>query len=650
MGTVSYMSPEQSIGEGIDQRTDIWSFGVLLYEMLAGCLPFQGKDIHRQIIAIQETEAPSLATLVEGVPDRLEEIVTKCLAKNKDERYQTAKDLLIDLRNLRRKLDVDAEIERSVTSGLRSTSGGASRASTQSSQMNAATTSAAQVSTTSSAEYVVTGIRQHKVAAAIMVLVLIAGGIGLGLFMRARNTEGVIDSIAVLPFENRSNIADTEYLSDGLAESLIYRLSQLPDLKVSPTSSVMRYKGKGGNLKTIADELGVSAVMTGRLVQRGDNLTISVELIDVRNNNLLWGEQYDRKMTDLLAMQRAISTEIINKLQLKLSGEGEQKLAKKYTDSNEAFQLYLKGRFAWNKRKPESLKQAVEFYKQAIEKDPNYALAYSGLAETYVLFSFYGVAPAKESMPKAKTAIERALTIDDSLAEAHAARGKYLAFYEYDRTGSEREFRRAIELNPNYATAHQWLGLDFLVLTKRFDEGIRELKRAGEIDPLSPVIGSDTASALGYAGRFDEAIEQSRRTLALEPGFSYAHSMLGYALDGKGQFAEAITEYEKAIALSDDGYTRAVLIRALMKSGKRSEAERQMEALRSLASRSYVPNFCFAIAYTALGDKETAIAMLAKDVEERSSYVSTLGIELALNELHDDPRFKALLKRLNLAE
>src|SRR5260370_1213872 len=294
MGTVSYMSPEQSIGKGIDQRTDIWSVGVVLYEMIAGCVPFQGKDIHRQIIAIQETEPAPLSQLVEGVPDRLEEIVAKCLAKDKDERYQTAKDLLIDLRNLRRKLDVDAEIERTVAPGLRNTSGGSSGASTQGSQINDGATSAVQVSTTSSAEYVVTGIKQHKLAAAI-VLMLIVAGVGLGLFVLARNPEGAIESIAVLPFENKSNAADTEYLSDGLAESLIYRLSQLPNLKVSPTSSVMRYKGRETDMTTIAAELGVTAVTTGRIPQRGDNLTISVELVDVRNNKLLWSEQYELK-------------------------------------------------------------------------------------------------------------------------------------------------------------------------------------------------------------------------------------------------------------------------------------------------------------------------------------------------------------------
>ena len=362
------------------------------------------------------------------------------------------------------------------------------------------------------------------------------------------------------------------------------------------------------------------------------------------------GEQYERKMSELLTTQREIAGEIASKLQLKLSGEGEQKLAKKYTDNNEAYQLYLKGRYFWNKRTPESLRQAVELYKQAIEKDQSFALALTGLAETYVLFSFYGVAPPKESMPQAKAAIERALAIDDSLAEAHAARGKYLAFFEYDRTGSEREFRRAIELNPRYATAHHWLGLDLLVLTKRFDEGFRELRRAGEIDPLSQVIISDTAYALSYAGRFDEAIDQARKTIELDSDFSQAYTVLGYALDGKGQSANAILEYEKALTLREDGYTRAVLIRALMRAGKRTEAQRQMESLKSLSTKSYVPNFSFAIAYTALGDKETAIAMLEKDVEERSSYVVTSGVELALDKLRDDQRFKDLLKRMGLPE
>jgi TolB-like protein/Tfp pilus assembly protein PilF len=478
-----------------------------------------------------------------------------------------------------------------------------------------------------------------------LVVIFIAGYFYLSL---SRTTA--IQSIAVMPFVNESGNADIEYLSDGMTETLISSLSQLPNLSVKARSSVFRFKGKQTDPQTIGKELNVQAILNGRIVQRGDQLTLSLELVDVATENAIWSQQYTRKQADLVSLQSEIARDVSGKLKSKLSGADVAKVGKSYTSNPEAYQLYLKGRFSWNKRTPESLKQAIGFYDQAIEKDPNYALAFSGLAETYVLFSFYGVAPAKESMPKAKAAIDRALAIDDSLAEAHAARGKYLAFFEFDRSGSEREFRRAIELNPNYATAHQWLGLDFLVLTRRFDEGIRELRRAAEIDPLSSVIGSDTASALGYAGRFDEAIDQARRTLELEPGFSYAHSMLGYALEGKGQFAEAISEYEKAISLSDDGYTRALLIRALVRMGRRSEAERQMEALRTFASKRYVPNFCFAIAHTALGDREAAIAMLEKDVEERSSYAVTIGIELALNELRDDPRFKAMLRRLNLPE
>jgi TolB-like protein/Tfp pilus assembly protein PilF len=487
------------------------------------------------------------------------------------------------------------------------------------------------------------------IAVTITALVAALGTVLVNSYLAKKSTKS-IESIAVMPFVNQSGNADVEYLSDGMTETLISSLSQLPNLTVKPRSSVFRYKGKETSPQTIGNELKVQAILNGRVAQRGQDLSLFVELIDIALDKVVWSQQYNRKSSDLVALQSEIAREVSNKLKSKLSGAEVAKVEKTYTANPEAYQLYLKGRFSWNRRTPESLKQAIGFYDQAIEKDPNYALAFSGLAQTYVLFSFYGVTPAKESMPKAKAAIDRALAIDDSLAEAHAARGKYLAFFEFDRSGSEREFRRAIELNPNYATAYQWLGLDFMVLTRRFDEGLRELRRAGEIDPLSLVIGSDTASALCYAGRFDEAIEQARRTLELEPGFSYAHTFLGYALSGKGQLAEAISEYEKAISLSDDGYTRAVLIRALVQAGRRSEAERQMEDLRTFASKTYVPNFCFAIAHTALGDKEAAIAMLERDVEERSSYVVTIGIELALTELRDDPRFRAMLKRMNLPE
>ncbi|MGI8835709.1 MAG: protein kinase domain-containing protein [Pyrinomonadaceae bacterium] len=649
MGTVSYMSPEQSIGKGIDQRTDIWSFGVLLYEMLASCVPFQGKDIHRQIIAIQETEPAPLATLVEGVPDRLEEIVAKCLAKNKDERYQTAKDLLIDLRNLRRKLDVDAEIDRSVAPGLRSTSGGASRASTQGSQMNAAATSAAHALTTSSAEYVVTGIKQNKLAAAIVVLLLIAGGIGVALFMRARNTVGAIDSIAVLPFENKSNAADTDYLSDGLAESLIYRLSQLPNLKVSPTSSVMRYKGKAIDVKTIAGELGVSAVMTGRIAQRGDNLTISVELVDVRNNKLLWGEQYDRKMSDLLATQREIASAIAGKLQVKLSGTDNKGITKRYTNDNEAYQLYLKGRFYWNKRTGEGLKKAIELLTAATEKDPNFALAYAALADCYAVLNEYAGTPTSETLPQSKAYAERALAIDGQLAEPHATLGT-VNEYSWQWGESEKEFKRAIELNPNYPTTYHWYSI-LLKNLGRNDEAAAMIKRARELDALSSVISVNVSRMYQLQNDHDASIENSLKIIELDPNFGPAYEYLSLSYLKRGRNAEAIAAAEKAVDLtSRSGITLGDLGFVYAAVGKRAEAIEKIKELEEKYTRKEAIGQYIAAVYVGLGDKDKAFEWLEKDFQARNGKLPEIRWQIQFETLHDDPRFKDLIRRLGLPQ
>jgi eukaryotic-like serine/threonine-protein kinase len=652
MGTVSYMSPEQSAGKLVDQRSDIWSVGVVLYEMIAGVVPFPGKDIHRQIIAIQETDPTALSQLVEGVPDRLEEIVAKCLAKEKDERYQTAKDLLIDLRNLRRKLDVDAEIERTVAPEFRATSGAASRSSTGKTQTDAGVaTSAAQARQTSSAEYLVTGIKRHKPAVVIGILVLVAGIIGSGLYWRARsgNTGGAINSIAVLPFQNRSSDADTEYLSDGLAESLIYRLSQLPNLKVSPTSSIMRYKGKELDAQKIAAELGVQAIMSGRMTQRGENLSISVELIDAANNKIIWGEQYERKMAELLATQREIATTITEKLQVKLSGEGAKGITKQYTESNEAYQLYLRGRFLWNKRTIESLKQAIEYYNQAIGKDPAFALAYSGLAETYVLFPNYDIASAKDSMPQAKAAAMRALELDDSLAEAHTALGWYLSTFEYDWAGGEREFRRAIELNPKYATAHQWLG-EVLAQTKRFDEGQAETRRALEADPLSPIISFNVGWQLFLARRYDDAIREFDHTANLHPNFALATTGSCWSYYAKGALNQAIPICRKARELVPDAFNRGYLSLVLGRAGQREEARNLLEELRSDSLRRDVPSIAIALAHIGLNEKEEALKMLEKEVAERGYWASTFAVTPEVDELRSEPRFRALIRRLNLPE
>jgi serine/threonine-protein kinase len=651
MGTVSYMSPEQSVGKRVDQRTDIWSVGVVLYEMIAGAVPFPGKDIHRQIIAIQETEPAPLSQQVEGVPERLEEIVSKCLAKEKDERYQTAKDLLIDLRNLRRKLDVDAEIERTVAPEFRSTSGGTSRLRTQSSPPNTEATKAAQVRTASSAEYVVSGIKQHKLVAGIVILLLVAGSIGLGLYLRAPRTQAAIESIAVLPFENKSNAPDTEYLSDGLAESLIYRLSQLPNLKVSPTSSVMRYKGKETDLKTIAGELGVSAVMTGRIAQRGENLTISVELVDVQNNKLLWGEQYERKLADLLATQREIATEITQNLKLQLSGEDQKGLTKQYTQNNEAYQLYLKGRYHFAKRTKDDVQRGIDYFQQAIKFDPKFALAYVGISNSYAVMPSYAYLSAREAIPQASSAAQRALEIDPTLAEAHEALASAIVAYEWNWLEAGREFKHALELSPNVAEIHYRYGVAYLIPMGRTDEAITEIKRALELEPMSIATGANLAGAYFYARQNTLALEQAQRTYNLEPTHVTGRAWLGYVYNANGMYREAIDLGEKALQTDPADQSSLVIAGyAYAKVGRRREAEEVIKKFKDIAKTEYVGPYYVATVYAALGDREEAFAELERAYAERDWYFPFLKVDPFMDPLRDDPRFADLVKRIGLPQ
>src|SRR5438552_2559589 len=419
LGTVGYMSPEQAQGKTkqIDHRSDIFSFGCILYEAVTGRKAFAGKDPIDTLNKIIREPCAPITDFRPEASDHLQRIVRRCLAKDPEDRYQTIKDVAIELRELRRELVGSAGIDTTVPpSSAHSTLGSAGNAAPASSD---ATSSRPP----SSAEYIVSGIKQHRLAVAVALIVLVLGAVGLSMFLHARNTEVAIDSIAVLPFQNRSTEPDSEYLSEGLAESLIYRLSQLPNLKVSPTSSVFRYKGKEIDPIKVGKELGVSALLSGRITQRGDNLTISAELVDVRYNKLLWGEQYDRKTSELLATQREIARESVETLKLKVPGQ-DRGLAKHYTESNEAYQLYLKGRFYFNKRSQEGMQKSLEYFQQAIEKDPTFALAYSGLADTYDLLGAAdagGTVSPNEALPKAKAAALRAIEIDGTLAEPHVS-------------------------------------------------------------------------------------------------------------------------------------------------------------------------------------------------------------------------------------
>jgi len=470
-----------------------------------------------------------------------------------------------------------------------------------------------------------------------------------GYFYWSRNRTTPIASIAVMPFVNESGNADVEYLSDGMTETLISSLSQLPNLNVKARSSVFRYKGKETNPQTIGKELNVQAILNGRVSQHGDQLTLSLELIDAQTENVIWSEQYNRSQSDLVTLQSDIARDVSSKLKSRLSGAEVAKVEKNYTANPEAYQLYLKGKFYWNKRTGESLQQAAEFYRQAIDKDPNYALAYSGLAETYVLFSSYDVAPADDSMLQAKAAAQRALAIDDSLAEAHTALGFYLSNYEWDRAGSEKEYRRAIELKPNYASAHHWLGAD-LSNVKRFDDSLVELRRAEELDPLSPIIGTNLGDMLAFARRYDEAIAQYKRTLVSNPNFGYAHRALGWAYGLNGRYPEAIAETRTSIELRNGSSAKGYLGLWLARSGKRDEAVKLLSELKQESAQNYVQPYTFALIYIGLGDKAEALNWLEKQMLAHAETANSYAVAPELDELRSEPRFKEMLKRMNLPD
>jgi serine/threonine protein kinase/tetratricopeptide (TPR) repeat protein len=644
MGTAPYMSPEQARGLLVDARSDIWSLGVMLYEMITGRLPFLGETVPETISLILQKKPAPLARYTHDVPAELERIITKALTKDREERYQTAKDLLIDLRNLKRKREVDAEIERTVAPELRPL---ASTKGSQSAPATSANAAANAAHSASSAEYIVSGIKKNKLAAMLTLVVLIVAVVGLSAYLSARNTAVAIDSIAVLPFQNRSTETDTEYLSDGLAESLLYRLSQLPNLKVSPTSSVLRYKGKEIDPIKVGQELGVNAVLSGRIVQRGDNLTISAELLDVRNNRLLWGEQYDRKMSDLLATQREIAREIVEKLKLKVAGE-EKGLTKPYTENNEAYELYLKGRFYWNKRTAEALKKSIEYFNQAIEKDPGFALAYAGLADCYVVPA--NRLPPREAMPRAKAAAIRALELDEKLAEAHTSLARVLSVYDWDWTNADKEYKRAIELNPRYAIAHQWYG-GWFEARGRHNEAIAERKRALELDPLSSIVNFELGVAFYYARAYDQAIEQFQKTLELDQNFPPAKHFLAATYLQKGMYDKAIAGFREAIPLLSNEVTgTASLGHVYALSGKQSDARTVIDQLKQLSGHQYVAATNIALIYGGLGEKDQAFAWLEKGYEERSFAMSWLNVEPRWDSLRSDPRFADLIRRMGLPQ
>jgi len=466
---------------------------------------------------------------------------------------------------------------------------------------------------------------------------------------RAANSEASITSIAVLPFANETGDPNTEYLSDGIAETLINRLSQLPGLKVIARSSTFKYKGTRSDPKDIANELGVQAILIGRVTQRGENLSISTELVNASDKTQIWGEQYDRKMSDLVAIQRDISREIIGNLKLKVS-PGAKETEDHYTENNEAYQLYLKGRFYWNKRTVEALDKAIEYFKQAIEKDPGFALAYVGLADSYVVPA--NRLPPRESMPKAKEAALRALEINERLAEAHATLGRALASYDWDWPAAEKEFKRAVELNPNYAVAHQWYGGYFGVMG-RPEEAISERRLAVELEPLSLIINFELGSAYYFARDYDRALEQFQKTLELDQNFPPATNFLPAVYEQKRMYAEALSGFRKArsITLGSEGsLATSGLGHLYAVTGKRSEALKLADELKQLSSREYVPATSVALIYAGLGDKDQAFEWLERAYDQHAFQLQWITLEPRFDNLRSDPRFQDLLKRMRILQ
>ena len=654
MGTVGYMSPEQAQGKTkeIDQRSDIFSFGCILFEAATGKKPFEGDSVIKSLHMVVYEPAPPIADFNPSAPPELQRIVRRCLAKDPDERYQSIKEVAIELKELRRELE-GAGIDTTVPPPARSETTRPTAADptrSESSGPSFSSQSSSLQTPASSAEYIVTGMKQHKLAAVFLLLVLIGGAIGTGLYLHARNTEVAIESIAVLPFENRSNDPDADYISDGITESINNSLTRLPNLKVIPHSVASHYRGRPMDAQKFGDELRVNAVLIGRVVQRGDNLTISVELDDVRNGKQLWGEQYDRKVTDLLAVKSEIAREVSQRLRSQLSGEDQQKLKRGSTENPEAYQLYLKGNYYTSKLTKDGFQKGVDCFNQAIAADPNYGLAYAGLAFNYFNSEDWFIRP-HEAGPKAKEAARKALAIDPTLSDAHLALAVIAQWYEYDWVTAEREFKQAIALSPGDPRPHEWYSW-FLSPLGRHDEALAEAKRALQLDPVSAEANIFVGSVLVFARQYDQAIPPLMNGIELDKSYWFGYYFLGRAYEQKGRMPEAIEAFQRALDLEKDNAENwANLGHAYAISGKRADAQKIIDHLNELSATAYIAPYNVAAIHAGLGNKDEAFAALDRAYSERSALLALYFTnDPRMDNLRSDRRYAELVRRVGLPQ
>jgi TolB-like protein/predicted Ser/Thr protein kinase/Tfp pilus assembly protein PilF len=614
LGTIAYMSPEQVRGKELDTRTDLFSFGAVLYEMCTGMPPFRGDTSALIFKAILDGTPTSAVRLNPDLPAELERIINRALDKDRDLRYQHASDMRAELQRLKRQ--------------------------TESTRIVAAQVSPDQT------------LKRRKLSVVLAACIAVIGLTAVGTWYLRSGRVAQIDSLAVLPFANGGGDTNTDYLSDGITESLIGNLAHVPQLKVKSRNSVFPYKGKDIDARKAGNELGVAALVIGRVVPRGDTIEVSAELTDVRDNTEIWGQHYSGKSADIISLQQQIAGDIAEKLRSKLSSSDKQQVTKQGTQNPEAYELYLKGRYTWNRRTSSNIATAISYFNQAIAKDPGYALAYSGLADAYSVLPVVG-GTSSENYPKSNAAARKALELDGTLAHPHAVLGRNEINYDWDFAGGEVEFKKAFQLDPNDADAHRYYAVCIGSIGGREQEALAEINRAQQLDPLSPVISSVTGLIHTLSRRYDEAIAVCKKAVTDDPTYALAHRRLAYSYWGKRTYPQVIEEWKAYGQLSGDRNESdfaSALEQGFRSAGWKGALTKGIAARQAQRKTGYSSAYGIAQLYADLGDKDQAFRWLNSAYQERNEGLVGLKTDFLLDPLRSDSRFAELVRKVGLPQ